>query len=71
MKDRTSAVVRSIYSLKDRTDYKPWPTAVDIANHLKIPRDEVDRCLRELYKQRIMKKRQRNGFQVWMPWEEI
>jgi hypothetical protein len=62
-------VISAIYHLGDRHQ-RTWPTAADIARHLKADESQVLTCLRDLRAQRLMRDRRRKGQRVWMPWEE-
>ena len=59
-------VIRAIRNLGGNR----WPTAEEIAGHLEVKVEVVRPLLRGLAKQRLYRRRQRQGRQVWMPWEE-
>jgi DNA-directed RNA polymerase specialized sigma subunit len=59
-------VMRAIYDLEKRLGR--WPTAQEIAEYLKVAREEVRPILGDLHNARLFKERQRNGRKVWLPW---
>lgn len=67
------AVIRAIYSMGDRYGRK-WPTAEEIAKHLRLNQDDVEASLTGLYRQRLFRSGQRTRDGVkrkeWRPWEE-
>jgi DNA-directed RNA polymerase specialized sigma subunit len=63
-----SRVVSAVYELQRRHD--EWPTKVEIAQYLETGGQDVLLALNTMQAQRILRKRQRKGRQVWIPWEQ-
>jgi transcription initiation factor IIE alpha subunit len=60
-------VIRALYALRDRGGA---PTAEEVADYLETDLASVRRVLRHLEAERLFRKRQRKGRQVWLPWED-